>query len=274
MDKIKVLSNGIKIPSVGLGVFRAENGDEAKNSVIYGIKAGYRHIDTAQAYGNEESVGDALKVCGVKREEIFVTTKVSTKNIHAKNTKACVLESLEKLGLEYADLILIHWPVGDYKACWSDLEDLYNEGKIKAIGVSNFQIHHLKDLEITQKIAPMVNQIEINPQFPNSEVVKYCADNNIVVQGWSPLGGGRVNTLIPNEKLIEIGKKYNKSTAQVMVRWSLQNGIVVLPKSVKEERIISNFDVYDFELTAEDMAVIATLDTGIRTGSDPDNNNF
>ncbi|MFI3228370.1 MAG: aldo/keto reductase [Clostridia bacterium] len=267
------LSNDVKIPIVGLGVYRAENGDEAINSIKYALEAGYRHIDTAQRYFNEESVGNAIKDSGVPREEIFITTKVGNPTVRARETTASVEESLEKMGLDYLDLLLIHWPVDGMKEAWLEMEKLYKDGKVRAIGVSNFHQNHLDDLATVATIKPMVNQIESNPQFNNDALIKACKEQGIAMEAYTPLGG-LGDSMRTSETLKKIGEKYGKSPVQVIIRWDIQRKVIVLPKSVTKQRIIDNIDVFDFELTSEEMAVINAMNKDIRSGSDPDNFNF
>lgn len=269
MNKI-ILSNGVKMPSIGMGIYKAEEGQQAIDVVHYGLEAGFRLIDTAQSYGNEKSLGVALAQTNINREDIFVVTKVSAVNIKAGLAKESIVETFEKMNLEYIDLMLLHWGITGYKEAYKALEEFYKQGKIKAIGVSNFQIDQLEELIKDCEIPPMVNQIEINPQFKNEEVVKYCKEKNIVIQAWSPLGGGKENNLTKNELLEDIGKKYNKSAVQVMIRWSYQNGNVVLPRSLNKERIKQNYDIFDFELSKDDLNLIETLNTGVRTGTNPE----
>ncbi len=265
-----ILSNGVKMPCIGMGIYKAEEGQQAIDVVHHGLSAGFRLIDTAQSYGNERSLGEAINQTNIKREDIFVVTKVSAVNIKAGLTRESIIETFEKMNLEYIDLMLLHWGITGYQDAYKILEEFYKAGKIKAIGVSNFQIDQLEELLKICDVVPMVNQIEINPQFKNGEVVKFCKERNIVIQAWSPLGGGKENNLTKNELLSDIGKKYNKSAVQVMIRWSYQNGNVVLPRSLNEERIKQNFDIFDFELNQSDLDLIETLNTGVRTGTNPE----
>ena len=270
------LHNGVKMPWFGLGVFKVEEGPELVNAVKSAIKNGYRSIDTAAIYGNEEGVGkgigEGLKEAGISREEVFVTSKVWNADLGYESTLAAFETSLEKLGLEYLDLYLIHWPVeGKYKDAWKALETLYKEGRVKAIGVSNFHIHHLEDLMKDAEIKPMVDQVELHPRLTQKELQAFCKENGIQLEAWSPLMQGQ---LLDNETLQEIANKYNKSVAQVILRWDLQNGVVTIPKSTKEHRIVANADIFDFELTKEDMDVIDGLNQNTRVGPDPDNFDF
>ncbi|MGW6298193.1 aldo/keto reductase [Peribacillus butanolivorans] len=270
------LHNGVKMPWFGLGVFKVEEGPELVNAVKVAIKHGYRSIDTAAIYENEEGVGqgirEGLKEAGISREDLFVTSKVWNADLGYESTIAAYKTSLKKLGLEYLDLYLIHWPVeGKYKEAWKALETLYKEGKVKAIGVSNFQIHHLKDVIKDAEVKPMVNQVECHPRLTQKEVQAFCKEQGIQLEAWSPLMQGE---LLDNEVLQEIATKYGKSVAQVILRWDLQNGIVTIPKSTKEHRIVENSSVFDFELTEEDMNRISELNQNHRVGPDPDNFDF
>jgi diketogulonate reductase-like aldo/keto reductase len=270
------LHNGVKMPWFGLGVFKVEEGPELVNAVKVAIKHGYRSIDTAAIYENEEGVGqgirEGLKEAGISREDLFVTSKVWNADLGYESAIAAYEESLKKLGLEYLDLYLIHWPVeGKYKEAWRALETLYKEGKVKAIGVSNFQIHHLKDLMEDAEVKPMVNQVECHPRLTQKEVQAFCKEQGIQLEAWSPLMQGE---LLDNEVLQAIATKHGKSVAQVILRWDLQNGIVTIPKSTKEHRIVENSTVFDFELTEEEMNQIDGLNQNHRVGPDPDNFDF
>ncbi|CAK6477008.1 aldo/keto reductase [Peribacillus castrilensis] len=270
------LHNGVKMPWFGLGVFKVEEGPELVNAVKVAIKHGYRSIDTAAIYENEEGVGqgirEGLKEAGISREDLFVTSKVWNADLGYESTIAAYEKSLQKLGLEYLDLYLIHWPVeGKYKEAWRALETLYKEGKVKAIGVSNFQIHHLKDLMEDAEVKPMVNQVECHPRLTQKEVQAFCKEQGIQLEAWSPLMQGE---LLDNEVLQAIATKHGKSVAQVILRWDLQNGIVTIPKSTKEHRIVENSTVFDFELTEEEMNQIDGLNQNHRVGPDPDNFDF
>jgi methylglyoxal/glyoxal reductase len=270
------LHNGVKMPWFGIGVFKVEEGPELVNAVKTAIKHGYRSVDTAAIYGNEEGVGqgirEGVKEAGISREDVFVTSKVWNADLGYESTIAAYEASLNKLGLEYLDLYLIHWPVeGKYKDAWRALETLYKEGRVKAIGVSNFQIHHLEDLMKDAEIKPAVNQVEYHPRLTQKELQSFCQKHEIQLEAWSPLMQGQ---LLDNEVLKEIANKYNKSVAQVILRWDLQNGVVTIPKSTKEHRIIENATVFDFELTEEDMKRIDGLNQNYRVGPDPDNFDF
>lgn len=262
------LHNGVKMPWFGLGVFKVEDGQEVIDSVKYAIKAGYKSIDTAKIYENEEGVGQAIRESGITRDELFVTTKVWNADQGYDSTLKAFDTSLQKLGLDYLDLYLIHWPGKDkYKETWKALEKLYKDGRVRAIGVSNFQIHHLEDLLTDAEVKPMVNQVELHPLLTQVELREYCKKQGIQIEAWSPLAQGQ---LLDNEVLKGIASKYGKSTAQVILRWDLQNEIVTIPKSIKEQRIIENADVFDFELSAEDMEQINALNQNHRVGPDPD----
>ncbi|MFA1712037.1 aldo/keto reductase [Peribacillus frigoritolerans] len=270
------LHNGVEMPWFGLGVFKVEEGPELVNAVKMAIKHGYRSIDTAAIYENEEGVGqgirEGLKEAGISREDLFVTSKVWNADLGYESAIAAYEESLKKLGLEYLDLYLIHWPVeGKYKEAWRALETLYKEGKVKAIGVSNFQIHHLKDLMEDAEVKPMVNQVECHPRLTQKEVQAFCKEQGIQLEAWSPLMQGE---LLDNDVLQAIATKHGKSVAQVILRWDLQNGIVTIPKSTKEHRIVENSTIFDFELTKEEMNQIDGLNQNHRVGPDPDNFDF
>jgi diketogulonate reductase-like aldo/keto reductase len=270
------LHNGVQMPWFGIGVFKVEEGPELVNAVKTAITHGYRSIDTAAIYGNEEGVGqgirEGIQQAGISREDIFVTSKVWNADLGYESTIAAYETSLHKLGLEYLDLYLIHWPVeGKYKEAWRALETLYKEGRVKAIGVSNFQIHHLEDLMKDAEIKPMVNQVEYHPRLTQKELQAFCQEHDIQLEAWSPLMQGQ---LLNHEVLQEIANNYNKSVAQVILRWDLQNGVITIPKSTKEHRIIENADVFDFELKEEDIKRIDDLNENHRVGPDPDNFDF
>lgn len=258
METMK-LYNGVEIPANGFGVYQVSK-EDCKESVLTALKTGYRHIDTAQSYFNESEVGEALKESDVPRKEIFLTTKVWIDNYGEGKTYDSAVESLKKLQTDYLDLILLHQPVGDYYAAYRDLEKLYEEGKVRAIGVSNFYPDRLVDLCMFAKIKPMVNQIEVNVFNQQVEAKKWADKYGVVLEAWAPFAEGR-NNMFHNEVLQAIGEKHNKSVAQVILRWLYQRGIVSLAKSVHEERIKANFDIYSFELDNEDMKKIETLDT-------------
>ncbi|MDN4592892.1 aldo/keto reductase [Polycladomyces subterraneus] len=267
-----VLANGVKFPWLGLGVWKAKEGSEVENAVKSAIQTGYRSVDTAAVYQNEEGVGRAIKECGVPREELFITTKVWNADQGYESTLKAFETSRKKLGLEYVDLYLVHWPVkGKYKETWKALEKLYKEGWVRAIGVSNFQVHHLKDVIEDCEVKPMVNQVEFHPYLTQMELLAYCKEQNIQLEAWSPLMQGEVVNV---PEIQELAKKYGKTPAQIVLRWDLQHGVVTIPKSVKEHRIKENADIFDFELTAEDMAKLDALNKNHRFGPDPDNFDF
>ncbi|MGG0237261.1 aldo/keto reductase [Bacillus rhizoplanae] len=270
------LHNGVQMPWFGIGVFKVEEGPELVNAVKTAITHGYRSIDTAAIYGNEEGVGqgirEGIQQADISREDVFVTSKVWNADLGYESTIAAYETSLNKLGLEYLDLYLIHWPVeGKYKEAWRALETLYKEGRVKAIGVSNFQIHHLEELMKDAEIKPMVNQVEYHPRLTQKELQTFCQEHDIQLEAWSPLMQGQ---LLNHEVLQEIANNYNKSVAQVILRWDLQNGVITIPKSTKEHRIVENADVFDFELKEEDMKRIDDLNENHRVGPDPDNFDF
>ena len=271
------LNNGIEMPRVGLGVFRVDNSSELVNAVKVAIKNGYRSIDGAAIYGNEEAMGEGIregiKESGISREDLFITSKVWNADLGYESTIAAYEASLERLGLDYLDLYLIHWPVeGKYKEAWRALEHLYKEGRVKAIGVSNFQVHHLQDLLSDAEIKPVINQIELHPYLSQQKVREFCKENDIQVEAWSPLMAG--NGLLENDVLKEIAKKYNKTTAQVVLRWGLQSQVITIPKSTNEGRLIENIDIFDFNLSKDDMDRIDSLNKDLRVGPDPDNFDF
>ncbi|MBY4602345.1 MULTISPECIES: glyoxal/methylglyoxal reductase [Bacillus] len=266
-DTVK-LHNGVEMPWFGLGVYKVENGSEATESVKAAIKNGYRSIDTAAIYKNEEGVGLGIKESGVAREELFITSKVWNEDQGYETTLAAFEKSLERLQLDYLDLYLIHWPGKDkYKDTWRALEKLYKDGKIRAIGVSNFQVHHLEELLKDAEIKPMINQVEFHPRLTQKELRDYCKKQGIQLEAWSPLMQGQ---LLDNEVLAQIAEKHNKSVAQVILRWDLQHEVVTIPKSIKEHRIIENADIFDFELSQEDMDKIDALNKDERVGPNPD----
>ena len=262
------LHNGVKMPWVGLGVFKVKEGEEVVQSVKAAIKNGYISIDTAAIYGNEEGVGRAIKESGVPREELFITTKLWNADQGYESTLKAFETSMEKLGLDYLDLYLIHWPGKDkYKETWKAFEKLYKDGRVRAIGVSNFLTHHLEDLIGSAEIKPMVNQVELHPHLTQKDLLSYCKKEGIQLEAWSPLKQGQ---LLNDPTLTEIAQKYNKSVAQIILRWDLQNEVVIIPKSIKEPRIIENATIFDFELTSEDMEKIDGMNQDSRAGSHPD----
>ncbi|RNF39962.1 aldo/keto reductase [Planococcus salinus] len=274
-DVVK-LQSGAEMPWFGLGVFRVKEGPELVNAVKTAIKLGYRSIDTAAIYGNEEGVGrgirEGIKEAGISREDLFVTSKVWNTDLGYDSTLAAYDTSLNRLGLDYLDLYLIHWPVeGKYKEAWKALEKLYKDGRVKAIGVSNFHVHHLEDLLQDAEIKPMVNQIEYHPYLTQKELQSYCVEQGIQLEAWSPLMAGE---LLEQPVLQELADKYNKTVAQIILRWDLQTGVVTIPKSTNEQRLAENADIFDFELSIEDMEQIEALNRNTRVGPDPDNFDF
>ncbi|MEI0603244.1 aldo/keto reductase [Brachyspira alvinipulli] len=273
------LNNGYKIPCIGFGTWQTPDGDTAVNAVKDAIKLGYKHIDTAAIYGNEVSIGKAIKESGINRNELFITSKVWNKERGYKTTLAAFDKTLNDLQLDYLDLYLIHWPASQNQfkdwdninlETWKAMTELYKAGKIKSIGVSNFMLHHLKSLMETE-VKPMVNQIEFHPGFMQEETVKYCNDNNILIEAWSPLGTGK---MLNNSTLKEIAAKYNKSAAQLCIRWCLQNNTLPLPKSVTSSRIKENTEIFDFNISDEDMKIINSMEYCGGSGHHPDKVSF
>ena len=254
------LNNGIKMPKAGFGVFQIKDKDECVQVVLDAIDAGYRLIDTAQSYGNEEAVGMAIIKTSVPREELFITTKVWISNYGYEATKTSIEESLNKMQLDYIDLVLLHQPFKDYYGAYKALVDLYKEGKIKAVGVSNFYPDRLVDLVLDNEVVPMVNQVEINPFHQQHQAVEYNKKYGVQLQAWAPFAEGK-NGMFTNETLVAIGNKYHKSVGQVILRWLVQRGIVPLAKTVRKERMLENINIFDFELSDEDMQTIASMNT-------------
>lgn len=264
------LYNGVKIPKLGLGVFLMKDELELVEAIKSAVEFGYRHFDTAKIYENEQYLARGLKEAGIPREEVFLTSKVWNYDQGYEQTKMAFQESLDKLETDYLDLYLIHWPAAKFVDSWRAMIELYEAGKIKAIGVSNFQIHHLEELRNVGLLQPMINQIETHPEFPQNELHEYMKKNGIIHEAWGPLGQGK-SDLLSNPILIEIGENYHKTPAQVVLRWHLERGEVIIPKSVHRKRIKENSELFDFSLTQEDMNKIALLNTGTRYGGDPDN---
>ena len=274
-QKIVTLNDGITMPQLGLGVWKAEDGDEVENAVKVALETGYRLIDTAAVYRNEEGVGNALKNSGVPREELFITTKLWNADQGARNVRPALEESLKKLQLDYIDLYLIHWPMPAkdlYVETWQEMEKLKAEGLIKSIGVCNFNVGHLEKLIESSHTVPSVNQIELHPYLPQNEIREYAKQHDIKVESWSPIGGSK-GSLLDEPILTAIADKHGKSAAQIAIRWHLQNDLIVIPKSVTDSRIEENFDVFDFELDDDDMSRINSLENGKRQGPDPENMN-
>lgn len=254
------LNNGVKMPILGFGVYQIQDLSQCEQSVLDAISAGYRLIDTAASYLNEEAVGRAIKQSGVPREELFITTKLWVQDTGYERTKKAFEASLRRLQLDYLDLYLIHQPFGDVHGSWRAMEELYREGKVKAIGVSNFQSDRLIDLILHNEITPAINQVETHPFCQQIETAQFMKDNHVQIESWGPFAEGR-NNMFQNELLTSIAQKHNKSVAQVVLRWLIQREVVVIPKSVRKERIEENFNIFDFQLSEEDMRSIATMDT-------------
>ena len=259
MQNVK-LNNGVEIPILGFGVFQITDPTECERSVVDAIQTGYSHIDTAASYQNEEAVGRGIKQSGVAREKLFITTKLWIQSNGYEGTLKAFEKSLKRLQLDYIDLYLIHQPFGDVYGEWRAMEELYQQGKVRAIGVSNFHPDRIMDLMIHNKITPAVNQIEVNPFQQQIDTQKFLQDNSVQVEAWAPFAEGK-NNIFQNELLLSIAAKHKKSVAQVILRWLVQRGIIALAKSTRKERMIENISVFDFELSAEDMAAITTLDT-------------
>jgi 2,5-diketo-D-gluconate reductase A len=256
-----ILNNGVGMPLLGFGVFQVTDAEECERSVGEAIRVGYRLIDTAAAYGNEEAVGRAIKRSGVAREELFVTTKLWIADAGDERTKPAFERSLRRLQLDYLDLYLIHQPIGDVYGAWRAMEALYRDGRIRAIGVSNFQPDRIMDLMLHNQVAPAVNQIETNPFCQQIEPHKFLQENNIQIESWGPFAEGK-NNIFQNDLLLSLAAKHQKTVAQIILHWLTQRGVVGIPKSVRKERMAENFDVFDFELSPEDMDGITVLDTG------------
>lgn len=266
------LHNGVKMPYLGLGVWKASNGDEVVNAVKWALEAGYRHIDTAMIYRNEEGVGKGIRESGVPREEVFVTSKVWNSDQGYDTTLSAFDASMERLGLETLDLYLVHWPVkGKYKETWKAMERLYADKRVRAIGVSNFLQYHLEDLLPEVEVVPMVNQLEFHPWLVQPELLAFCQQHQIQYEAWSPLMQGKVFEL---DTFKELAAKYQRTIAQIVLRWNLQKGVITIPKSSNPQRIVENGQLFDFELSPEDVALIDGLDQGVRVGPDPGNFNF
>ncbi|KAA3664631.1 MAG: aldo/keto reductase [Chloroflexi bacterium] len=267
-----ILNNGVKMPWLGFGVFQIDDGPKVEQAVLSAFEVGYRSIDTATIYKNERSVGKAIRESGIPREDIFLTTKVWNSDQRAKRTMAAFEESLERLDTEYVDLYLVHWPVeGCYKETWQVMEEIYENGRAKAIGVSNFQIHHLEDILNDAQVVPAVNQIEFHPFLVQPDLLSFCQTNKIQVEAWSPLMQGQI---VNDPTVKKLAEKYHKTPAQIALRWNLQHEVVTIPKSARPKRIGENAQIFDFELSQADIDLLDALDEGKRTGPDPNNFNF
>lgn len=267
-----VLNNGLKMPWLGFGVFQVKDGNEVEKAVINALEVGYRSIDTASVYGNERGVGKALKKSGIPREDIFLTTKVWNDAQRKSLTLTAFQESLDRLETDYVDLYLVHWPVeGFYQKTWKVMEEIYQSGRAKSIGVSNFLIHHLEDILSNCNIVPSVNQMEFHPYLVQPELLKFCQSHKIQMEAWSPLMQGHIVSV---QTIQEIAKKYNKTPAQVTLRWNLQNEVIAIPKSVNPSRIAENAQIFDFELSQADMNTIDALDQNKHFGPNPANFDF
>ncbi len=266
------LDNGVEMPWLGLGVFKMDDGQEVQQAVGCALDIGYRSIDTASIYGNERGVGKAIRASGIPREDIFLTTKVWNEDQRRKRTLAAFEESLERLGTEYVDLYLIHWPVaGCYVETWRAMEKIYQSGRAKAIGVSNFLVHHLEDLLGSCQVVPGVNQVEFHPLLVQPALLGFCQTHKIQVEAWSPLMRGQIVT---EQAVQEMAAKHRRTPAQIILRWDLQHEVVTIPKSTHPARIAENMQVFDFELSETDMKALDALDEGTRIGPDPDNFDF
>ena len=269
LNNCAVLNNGVEMPWLGLGVFKVEDGQTVINAVKYAVEAGYKLIDTASIYQNEKGVGLAIRECAVAREALFITSKIWNKDQGYDSTLKAFDITMANLQLEYLDLYLIHWPMPknrDYIATWKAMERLYREGRIRAIGVSNFEPEWIQDIIDECEIVPMVNQVECHPYFQQEKLRAYCREKKVHVQAWAPLAQGKI---LGDEKLIKLAEKYGKSAAQFVIRWALQSGLLTIPKSIRQDRIISNADVFDFVIDEEDMEAMKGFDANTRVGPDP-----
>ena len=272
MEKMyKELSNGLKIPAIGFGTYKLGEDHQVIEEIKNALEIGYRHIDTAAFYGNEEAIGRGIKESGVKREEIFLVTKLWNEYHGYDKAIESFNKSIKRLGVDYLDLFLVHWPTELNSETWRALEDLYYDGKVKAIGVCNFKIGHLEELKKTARIMPMTNQIEIHPGYTQKDMLEYCQGNNIQLVAWGPIMRGRI---FEEPLMIELSKKYNKTIAQITLRWHLQNNIIPIPKSSNKDRIKENFNIFDFEIEKEDILKIDSLNRNESVSQAPDNTNY
>ena len=271
MNSDLTLHNGNRIPAVGLGTFRIEDQQLAASTVRAAIDLGYRHIDTASIYGNEEGVGRGIAEASAAREDIFLTTKIWNDDLRSMRVEEAFEESLKRLGTDYVDLLLVHWPAGDYLKYWADFERLYEQGRVKNIGVSNFTIRMLDELLSVCRQKPVVNQIERHPLFTQKPLLKFCDKHEIAVTAWS---GFMVGELLENREILKLAEKYRKTAAQVILRWNYQYGVLNIPKSVKPERLAENLNIFDFKIEYEDLKLIDSLDQNLRKGPNPENFDF
>lgn len=265
----KTLANGVELPVLGLGVYLSPEGEVTASSVRWAVEAGYRHIDAAAVYGNEESVGEGVRTCGIPRDQLFITSKLWNDDIRKGRSREAFEESLRRLGTDYLDLYLIHWPVDEHIQAWKVLEELYEAGKVRAIGVSNYHKQHIEALEGVARIMPMVNQFEMHPYLSQQPLIDLCRQHGMVYEAYSPLGGQN-GPVLSDPVINEIAAARGRTAAQIVLRWHLQRGTVILPKSNHRERIVSNAQVFDFQLTDEEMARIDALNRNLRTGGNPD----
>lgn len=259
VEKFMLLINGVKIPSIGFGTYKSGDDEETAKIIKNALNLGYKMIDTASFYNNEVGIGNGIKESGIDRKDIFIVTKLWNDDHGYDNTIEAFNKSLNNLQVDYIDLYLIHWPNKLNAETWRAFEHLYETGKVKAIGVCNFKVEHLEELKKTAKIMPMVNQVEIHPFSTKNNIINYCKDNNIKVVAWSPISRGRV---LSNELMIDLSQKYKKSIVQIVLRWHMQKGVIPIPKSSNENRIKENIDIFDFEISSEDMKAIDSLDEG------------
>ena len=269
----KTLSNGVELPVIGLGVYLSPEGEATASSVRWAVEAGYRHIDAAAVYGNEESVGEGIRTCGISRDQLFITSKLWNDDMRKGRQLEAFQESLKRLGTDYLDLYLIHWPVENHVESWHVLEQLYQSGAVRAIGVSNYHKKHLEAVAAEAKIMPMVNQFECHPFLSQKQLIRLCEEYSMAYEAYSPLGG-QGSPVLSDPVIHEIAQKRGRTTAQIILRWHLQRGTVILPKSNHRERIHSNAQIFDFELSREEIEIIDGLDRGLRTGGNPDNFDF